>query len=823
MATYGQRYLKKARTLPKLSAIPFEMNFFPKELWSTVDPKYVGLPGANGFGALSRAGQKRGFEDDEEDEVVDAARKRRTVDEGEDEGSDVDRRRDTDDEGGLEEEGEGEEEIVDDDFEDDEEDMGGDYNAEQYFDAGDEGDDYGDGDGGDGDGGVLLFTLKLPYLLYHFALDVRNNTVERWITSLRFYTGFMSTNTIVFAGKPKGPRGQSAEMAYSENGNPRTALVIYASETGNSQEIAEELGRLTERLHFHTYISELDAVKAGSLNEHSFVIFAISTTGQGDLPANGRTFWRSLLLKRLSSTYLHHVNFAIFGLGDSSYPKTDGTFVPWAQNLRKFLLDKFPLEPGQHPIPDDVGLLPKWVLTTWSPSIGEPGQTVNGDGTQLETDSENRKGAPGRYPALQSQDHDTRPIPNSISATLVDNIRATPKSHWQDVRHLILTVPECLKYVPGDVLHITPKNFSDDVDALISLMGWETDADVPLCFAPRDPSSPSSMPPPTPFLQDNPGFTLRELLTNYLDIMAIPRRSFFSQVAHFTTDAMHKERLLEFTNPEYIDEYYDYATRSRRSILEVLYEFDTIKIPWQNACTVFPILRGRQFSIASGGKLKRTADGETRFDLLVAIVKYQTVIKKIREGICTRYLAILQPGSTLKVQLHRGGLNPSAKQLLEPSVLIGPGTGVAPIRSLLWEKAALAEAYRHKYGSNSPLPIGPIILLYGGRNRGADFFFEKDWEELKETLDLTVLSAFSRDQRQKHYVQDVIRQKKDQFFNVLHDLQGTVFICGSSGRMPQAVREALIETFEKPGSNRQEAEKYLMDMEKVGRYRQETW
>ncbi|EER27299.1 hypothetical protein D8B26_006652 [Coccidioides posadasii str. Silveira] len=153
MATYGQRYLKKARTLPKLSAVPFEMNLFPKELWSTLDPKFVGLPGGmgSGFGALSRVGQKRGFEDDEEEEAVDAARKRRAVDEEGDEGSDVDRRGGTDDEAVLEDEGEGEEEIVDDDFEEDEEDMGGDYNAEQYFDAGDEVDDYGDGDGGDGD------------------------------------------------------------------------------------------------------------------------------------------------------------------------------------------------------------------------------------------------------------------------------------------------------------------------------------------------------------------------------------------------------------------------------------------------------------------------------------------------------------------------------------------------------------------------------------------------------------------------------------------------------------------------------------------------
>ncbi|KAI2034809.1 NAPDH-dependent diflavin reductase [Ophidiomyces ophidiicola] len=809
MATYSQRYLKKTRVLPKLSAIPFEMNLFPKELWSTLDPKYVGLPGGmgGGFGALSRTGQKRGFEDDEDDAVDVIIRKRRNVDEEDDEGSDIDRRKDTEDEAALDDDdAEGEEEIVDDDFEEDEEDMGGDYNAEQYFDAGDEADDYGDGDAGDGD---------------HYVAEHLNRVTD---------------------------------MACSENAIQRTALVIYASETGNSQEIAEELSRLTERLYFQTDISELDAVKAEVLNKYSLTILAVSTTGQGDLPANGRLFWRSLLLKRLPNTFLHQANFAIFGLGDSSYPKfnwaarkllkrllqlganeifpsgeadeqhpegTEGCFVPWAQALKRFLLDKFPLKPGEHPIPEDTLLPPKWIVTTYGPKPSEADQTSQ-VGMALHRTAE----SVGSFVALQPEDHDTRPIPNAVPATLIENTRVTPMTHWQDVRHLVFTIPNPIPYRPGDVLHITPKNFTNDVNALLSLMDWESDADIPLCFVPGAISPSPSPTAPIPVLQHRPGFTLRELLTNYLDIMAIPRRSFFSQIAHFTSDEMHKDRLLEFTNPEYIDEYYDYATRSRRSILEVLYEFDTIKIPWQQVCTVFPVMRGRQFSISSGGKMKQTPNGGTRFDLLVAIVKYQTVIKKIREGVCTRYLAILQPGSTLKVQLHRGALSSSVKQFLEPSVLIGPGTGIAPIRSLLWEKAAIVEAHRKKYGQTVPSPVGPVILLFGGRNQTADYFFREDWEELGTVLDLTVFTAFSRDQKQKIYVQDVIRQNKNRFFQVLHDMQGAVFICGSSGRMPQAVREALIEMFETGGRlvyNRQEAEGYLMDMEKVGRYKQETW
>lgn len=437
---------------------------------------------------------------------------------------------------------------------------------------------------------------------------------------------------------------------------------------------------------------------------------------------------------------------------------------------------------------------------------------------------------------------------------MVENRRVTPKNHWQDVRHITVTVPEPIDYVPGDILHITPKNFQNDVDFLISRMGWEEEADTPLCFVPTsDKVLQSSLAAPQiPYLLSHPGFTLRTLLTDYLDIRAIPRRSFFSSVAHFTDDETHKERLLEFTNPnpEFIDELYDYTTRPRRSIIEVIHEFHSVKIPWQEVCSVFPVLRGRQFSIASGGKLKRAPDphnnanDKSQFEILVAIVKYQTVIKRIREGVCTRYLSVLKPGSTLKIHLAKGGLNTSQKQLLQPSVLIGPGTGIAPLRSFLWERAAILESFRAQHGPNgASLYNSPIILLFGGRNRAADYFYESEWEELSRILDLRVFTAFSRDQREKIYVQDIIRKNYRLFFKMLHDLGGLVYICGSSGKMPQAIREALIESFQNPGKgtddaddnngvetgeespvySRQTAEKYLMDMEKVGRYKQETW
>ncbi|KAJ5104467.1 Oxidoreductase FAD/NAD(P)-binding [Penicillium alfredii] len=620
----------------------------------------------------------------------------------------------------------------------------------------------------------------------------------------------------------------------------RSALILYGSETGNAQEVAEELGALAERLRFATHVSELNQAKPEHLPSHTLTIFVVSTTGQGDLPANARTFWKSLLVKKLPPTYLSGVNFASFGLGDSSYPKfnwairklykrllqlgandiyptgeadqqhpeeLEGTFIPWMTNFRKHLLDRHPLPPGQHVIPDDVQLPPKWIL-------------------QLREDGESTKVPTPAAPTELHLEHDIRPLPNTLHATLVENRRVTPPKHWQDVRYVSLTVPDSVSYVPGDMIAITPKSSAADAQLLIDLMGWGEQADRPISLV---PTGDISSPPPIPGLDSYPNLTLRALLIDYLDIRGIPRRSFFAAISHYTEDDRHKERLQEFTNPDYLDELWDYTTRPRRSILEVLHEFHSVKIPWQHALSVLPIMRARQFSIASGGKRKQAADGTTQFELLIAIVKYQTVIKRIREGVCTKYLSMLQPGSTLRVQLQSGGINSSVQQLTAATVLIGPGTGIAPLRSMLWEKAALVQQFREQNPGVEP-PIGPTVLLYGGRNRASDFFFEEEWSYLSKIIPLQVLTAFSRDQQHKVYVQNTIRQNFALFSRLLHDMQGSVYICGSSGRMPQAVREALIETFQHGGTpapggpfSRAQAEEYLISMEKSGRYKQETW
>jgi sulfite reductase alpha subunit-like flavoprotein len=633
----------------------------------------------------------------------------------------------------------------------------------------------------------------------------------------------------------------------TEDGASRIALVLYGTETGTAQDLAEEVVRTLERLHFDTDVLGLNHVDHHQLHAYTLIVFVVATTGQGDFPDNARRFWTSLLRRKLSSTTLNGIDYAMVGLGDSSYPKfnwaarklekritqlgataiiesceadeqgdegTDGAFLAWLQNFRYIVSKVFPLPQDQLPITNDVLLPSKWQLERLAPE------------SNIQPNTNGQSQTPP----------DSNGVVDSFSVTLDVNERVTPSEHWQDVRFMSLISTRPVEYMPGDAIAISPRNMSEDVNTLLHRMNWQDLADIPLRLVStrnHDGSHASFAPP----LSKTNGLTIRKLLTEHLDINAIPRRSFLAHIANYTCDTMHRDRLLEFTDPQYLDEYYDYATRPRRSILEILQEFDSVQIPWQEITNVFPPMRPRQFSIASGGRLKNTPNGTTQFELLVAIVKYKTVIKRIRQGVCTRYLAQLPVGTELKVSLKTECRFAKPTELGNtPHLLIGAGTGIAPLRSVIHEKSTGTDG------------LGATVLFFGCRNEQSDYFFRDEWEatQTRSSGLFEVITAFSRDQKSKVYVQDRIRQKSALVWEYLVERQATIIVCGSSGQMPKAVRQALVDALTAQAKMRkrpefvigraisdaededviedvENAEKYLAKLEKIGRYKQETW
>lgn len=560
-------------------------------------------------------------------------------------------------------------------------------------------------------------------------------------------------------------------------------------------------------------------------------------------------------------------------------------------DFKKYLLENLPLPEGVLPIPDEEFLPPKYLLKKFPTPEIDPATSHKDINIKTEIVQE----PPNMDEPIQDQclkeavdpsdilADKTSPsteivdIPNHIVMTLKSNDRITAPDHFQDVRHLSLVAPVDIRYQPGDILSIFPKNFPDDVSYLIHLQHWTSIADTPLAV--YDSAAHPDDPPFTPGIIDlnvplSRPPTLRDLLTHSLDISSIPRRSFLASCAEFTNDETHRDKLREFANPAYTDEYFDYATRPRRSILEILDDFPSIQIPWTYALALFPRLRCRQFSISSGGALKHPTDADhTTFHLTIALVSYRTVLRKVRQGVCSRYIAALRPGTKLAVTLTKGSLGVmrnNADMLRRPLLLIAPGTGVAPMRSLLWERDLFLRAEEDERDVSEAKNQGrgqraKTVLLFGARNRKGDFLYEKEWPK----LDVRLLTAFSRDQGEKVYVQDVIRREGKMVWEMLRPRvfpngrwgeegggggggeangggdrgydggpelgdsrkggrsgwgDGTVIICGSSGKMPLAVRAALVDVFRIEGRMEEEdAEEAVARMERQGRYLQETW
>ncbi|ETN40379.1 uncharacterized protein HMPREF1541_04656 [Cyphellophora europaea CBS 101466] len=654
------------------------------------------------------------------------------------------------------------------------------------------------------------------------------------------------------ATPPDPSPSPSPSPSPTTSNSDRSALILYGTETGTSQDLAHELSRTLTRLRFSPVdVLALDDLITSTststspssyssiqtlLQTYTLTLITLSTTGQGDFPNNARKFWQFLLRRKLGPTTLHGVNYALVGLGDSSYLKfnwaarklgkrlgqlgaravveaceadeqgdegVEGSYLQWVAGLRDRVLELWPLSEGVEVLGEEVEVQERWKLGVGvRQSAGANGFShVNGAGVNGRGGKEQQAGPP---------------MADSFPAVLEVNDRATPASHWQDVRFMKLRASGQHDYLPGDAIAVMPENMAEDVETLIKQLKWDDVADVPLTLQSNTAPAvgrPSLQKPPLD-LEPGQQITLRTLLTKYLDINAIPRRSFFATIARYTSDEMHRERLLEFTDPQYLDEYFDYATRPRRGIIEVLQEFDTVHIPWEQCINIFPMLRARQFSIASA--YHDTPSGETVFELLIAIVKYRTVIKRIRQGVCTRYLAKLPVGTELRVALRREGRIADRSEIAETNhILIGAGTGLAPLRALVHEKEL------RSLGRSS------TMLIFGCRNRDSDYFFSEEWASTTARWPrFQLVPAFSRDQATKVYVQDQIRDHGETIASMMQDGRTVVIVCGASGQMPKAVRQALIDVLAQNGQWRmlpEEAEEYVADMEKRGRYKQETW
>jgi sulfite reductase alpha subunit-like flavoprotein len=230
------------------------------------------------------------------------------------------------------------------------------------------------------------------------------------------------------------------------------------------------------------------------------------------------------------------------------------------------------------------------------------------------------------------------------------------------------------------------------------------------------------------------------------------------------------------------DDLYEYTHRVRRTILEVLQDFRHVSIPLDYIFDVFPLIRPRQFSIASSSRHARSKplvpSSETKpvneeregrsgtmMDLCVAIVSYKTRLKIPRRGLCTTWLATLEPlnedsdglskiPTTLRVGIRKGAMRlPEPKEDAKPVpvICVGPGTGVAPMRAIIQERIARGEHGTQAYTFNRGYARVAYfrtdnVLYFGCRSAREDYYYSGEWEASAQAGKLSFSVAFSRDQ-----------------------------------------------------------------------------
>ncbi|KZP05434.1 riboflavin synthase domain-like protein, partial [Athelia psychrophila] len=593
------------------------------------------------------------------------------------------------------------------------------------------------------------------------------------------------------------------DEAHNATHDDESILILYATETGTAQDAADCIARECRRIHLKCRVSSMHAYPLSELISETTVIFVVSTFGSGTEPRSMTPLWQQLLRSDLPPDLFEDLSFASFGLGDTSYEKfcwpskllnrrmenlggveicprgegdeqhrlgIDGALDPWISDLLEALLLLYPLPPGIEIIPRNEIPPPRVSLST-----------------------------------VTAEDDPHSESPLSVdkefhTATIKCNTRISAADWSQDVRHFEFEIPDDIQYKPGDVAVIHPEASSLDVEPFLVSMGWANNADE--MYRIEHTSKDQSLPDHLPAIA-----TLRQIFTRHLDFNAVPRRSFFQLLRHFTPDELEREKLDEFLSAEGADELYDYCFRVRRTIREVLSEFRSAQIPKEYVFDLFPPMRPREFSISSSIKKH-----PHQIHLCVAIVKFKTKLKIPRRGVCTSYLAELKTGDSLRAGL-RAGLITLPPNPETPIICVGPGTGVAPMRAVIED--------RIEQGSKQN------TLYFGCRHASKDQHYSAEFQAHAERQDLAYRVACSRDGPEgvkRTYVQDLIEKDGKAVWEALGERGGWLYISGSSNKMPAAVKAAVRGAVEAYGKmSEDEAKEFVGKMESDGKLIEECW
>ncbi|EGR31163.1 nadph dependent diflavin oxidoreductase 1, putative [Ichthyophthirius multifiliis] len=383
-------------------------------------------------------------------------------------------------------------------------------------------------------------------------------------------------------------------------------LILYASQTGNAKYVSEELQRNLNILDYKTQLYSMDEYQIENLPEEKYIIFIVSTTGQGEPPSSMIDFWKFLLIQDLPSDSLENVKFTLFGLGDSQYIQYNAMARKLYQRLLQLGAQAFlerHLGDDQHPFGYDyeLDIFTQQLYENLKYQINEIFQYIKAPPQSLNNNP------------IISRIKDMRLLTNP------DYQRQTYRIDFE-----IEQEKNQIKYNPGDILMIYPFNTEENALKLLSLLHIYPHQIIKIKKNSKNKTFLKNIPFP-------PYLTVFQLFTYFLAIQHPPSRYFFKLMSLCTEDELHKEKLQELY--ESSEEYYSYVAKEKRNVYEILFDFNTVKMPLEYILESVQLQKFREFSISSTQLTNQNSVGIT-----IGIVQYQTPFKRQIQGTCSIFL-----------------------------------------------------------------------------------------------------------------------------------------------------------------------------------------
>ncbi|CAE6782325.1 molybdopterin-dependent oxidoreductase [Paraburkholderia aspalathi] len=535
--------------------------------------------------------------------------------------------------------------------------------------------------------------------------------------------------------------------------------LLWASQTGNTESLTERYATRLMESGFEIRTSCMADYQVSALAKAQYVLLMSSTFGDGDPPDNAQSFWSELVSD--AAPRLEGLRYAVLALGDRNYDQFCG------HGLR---LDERLAAKGALRLMDRVDCDSEYQenADAWLESIIVRIKEEDAALHAVPPGGMINAVVPGAVPTK------TRPA----ASRLVRNLQLNKQGAAKDTRYFSLSTGDSgLEYEAGDALGVWPSNCPELVDELISLSGLSADAAVTVSGAGE--------------------MHLADALARHYEI-ARPSPDALAFIAARSNNGALRDLLSAERKADLKQWLWG------QQLADVLHEFP-VNLTATELTGMLKRLQPRLYSIASSPKAH---PGEVH--LTVAAVRYNNG-RRHRKGVSSTFLADRAGDVAVPVFVQKSAHFRPPHSSDTPIIMVGPGTGVAPFRGFLHERRARGDKGRN-------------WLFFGEQHAATDFYYRDELEAMRDSGVLTRLDvAFSRDQTEKVYVQDRMREQGAQLWAWLEE-GAHFYVCGDANRMARDVDATLKHVVAQHGGMSDEkAAEYVGRLAQEKRYARDVY